>query len=85
MFNNISIEKKIRNDLREADIIPVYKRKSKLSQENYRPISISNKNRRIPLKCMKGACMTKYRNILKLDFSNVSAVFGRVIVHSTVY
>ena len=28
------------NDLKEADVIPVYKKKSKLSKENYRPISI---------------------------------------------
>ena len=31
---------KFPNDLKEADIIPVYKKKFKLSQENYRPISI---------------------------------------------
>ena len=31
---------KFPNDLKEADIIPVYKKKCKLSQENYRPISI---------------------------------------------
>ena len=31
---------------------------------------------------MKGACIIKYRNILKLDFPNFNAVFTRVIVHS---
>ena len=31
---------KFPNDLKEADVIPVYKKKSKLSRENYRPISI---------------------------------------------
>ena len=31
---------KFPNDLKEADVIPVYKKKSKLSKENYRPISI---------------------------------------------
>ena len=31
---------KFPNDLKEADIIPVYKKKSKLSKENYRPSSI---------------------------------------------
>ena len=29
--------------------------------------------------------MTKYRNILKLDFPNFSVVLTRVIVHTTVY
>ena len=31
---------KFPNDLKEADVIPVYKKKSKLYKENYRPISI---------------------------------------------
>ena len=31
---------KFPNDLKEADAIPVYKKKSELSKENYRPISI---------------------------------------------
>ena len=31
---------KFPDDLKEADVIPVYKKKSKLSKENYRPISI---------------------------------------------
>ena len=31
---------KFPNDLKEADIIPVYKKRSKLSKENYRPSSI---------------------------------------------
>ena len=31
---------KFPNDLKEADIIPVYKKKSKLSKGNYRPLSI---------------------------------------------
>ena len=31
---------------------------------------------------MKGACIIKYRNILKLDFPNFNAVFARVTVHS---
>ena len=30
---------KFPDDLKEADVIPVYKKKSKLSKENYRPIS----------------------------------------------
>ena len=31
---------KFPNDLKEPDMIPAYKKKSKLSKENYRPISI---------------------------------------------
>ena len=31
---------KFPNDLKEADVILVYKKKSKLSKENYRPVSI---------------------------------------------
>ena len=31
---------KFHNELKEADIVPVHKKKSKLSKENYRPISI---------------------------------------------
>ena len=31
---------KFPDDLKEADVIPVYKKKSKLSKESYRPISI---------------------------------------------
>ena len=31
---------KFHNELKEADIVTVHKKKSKLSKENYRPISI---------------------------------------------
>ena len=31
---------KFHNELKEADIVPVHKKKSKFSKENYRPISI---------------------------------------------
>ena len=47
---------KFPNDLKEAEMIRVYKKKSKLFKEGYRSMSI------LPniLKCMKGAWMTKY-------------------------
>ena len=65
---------KFLNDLKEVDVTPVYKKKSKLSKENYKPkVSFQ-----ISLKCMKGACMIKCQNTLKLDFPNFSAVFERV-------
>ena len=72
---------KFPNDLKEPDMIPAYKKKSKLSKENYRPISIF----RISLKCMEGTCIIKHQNILKLDFPNFIAVLERVIAHSTFY
>ena len=31
---------KFQNELKEADIVPVHKNKSKLTKENYRPVSI---------------------------------------------
>ena len=80
-INTSASTSKFPNDLKEADVITVYKKKSKLSKENYRPISI------LPTisEVYKGACMIKYQNILKLVFLNFSEVFERVIVHSTVY
>ena len=43
---------KFRNDLKEADIIPVYKKTSKLSKENYRPISILPNISKLYEKCL---------------------------------
>ena len=68
----------------ERSMLPflLYKKKSNLSNENYRQISILPN---ISIKGMKGARMIKYQNILKLDFPHFSEVFTRVIVQSTVY
>ena len=41
---NVSIHSlKFRAELKEADIVTVYKKKSKLSKENYKPINILSK------------------------------------------
>ena len=69
---------KFPNDLKEADIITVHKKKSKLSKANYRPISILLNISKVYERCL-------HDQISKLDFLNFSAVFARFIVHSTVY
>ena len=37
--DDISASRYVLHELKEADIVPVHKKKSKLSKENYRPIS----------------------------------------------
>ena len=39
-INTLIRSSKFHNELKEADIVPVHKKKSKFSTENYRPISI---------------------------------------------
>ena len=39
-INTLIRSSKFHNELKEADIVPVHKKKSKFSKENYRPISI---------------------------------------------
>ena len=39
-INNLICSSKFHNELKEADIVPVHKKKSKCSKENYIPISI---------------------------------------------
>ena len=43
---------KFPNDLKEANVIPVYKKKSKLSKENYRPISILPNFSKVDERCL---------------------------------
>ena len=66
---------------KETEGIPVYKKKSKLSKENYRSISILPKICKVYERCL----MNKYQNILKLNFPNFSEMFEGDIVHSTAY
>lgn len=61
---------KFSNDLKEADIIPVHKKKLKLSKENYSSVSIPPNI---------SVCMVKYQNALEVDFQKTSAVFTRVL------
>ena len=58
--SNASISpSKFPNDLKEADVIPVYKKKSKLSKENYRPISILPNISKVYERCLYDQ-MSKY-------------------------
>ena len=50
---------KFPDDLKEADVIPVYKKKSKLSKENYRPISILPNISKVYERCLYDQ-MSKY-------------------------
>ena len=72
---------KFANDLKEADVIPICKKKSKLSKENYMSISILLNISKVYERCL----YDQISKSLKLDFPSFSAVFERVIVHSTVY
>ena len=67
---------KFHNELKETDIVPVHKKKSKFSKENYRPISI------LP-KISKYAYMTKYQIFSQMFSQSNNAIFARVTVHST--
>ena len=72
---------KFLNYLKEADVIPVYKKKSKLSKENYRAISILPNFSKVYERSLYDQ-ISKY---FEIRFSKFSAVSERVIVHSTVY
>ena len=50
---------KFPDDLKEADVIPVYKKKLKLSKENYRPISIFPNISKVYERCLYDQ-MSKY-------------------------
>ena len=61
---NISIStSKFTDDLKEADIIPVYKKKSKLSKENYRPISILSNISKVYERCLHNQISKYFQTI----------------------
>ena len=62
-------------------IVPVNKRKSKLSKENYRPMIIFPNISRVH----EDVYAIKCEIILKIFFRGIDAVFVRVTVHSTAY
>ena len=62
--------------LKLANVIPVYKKGSKNSKENYMPVSI------LPNKVRKGAFLSQYQIILKISFQNFNVVLGKVSVHN---
>ena len=68
---NISIRSsKFHNELKEADIVTVHKKKAKLSKEK---------------RFMKDAYMIKCQDFLIISFQSISVVFERVTAHNTVF
>ena len=65
---------KFPDDLKEADVIPVYKKKSKLSKENYRPISILPNISKVYERCLYDQ-MSKY---FETRFSKFQCGFRKV-------
>ena len=51
------------NELKEADIVPVHKKKSKLSKENYRPISILPNMSKVYERCLYDQTSEFFDNI----------------------
>ena len=54
---------KFHNELKEADIVPVHKKKSKLSKENYRPISILPNISKVYERCLYDQMTEFFDNI----------------------
>ena len=54
---------KFHNELKEADIVPVHKKKSKLSKENYRPISILPNISKVYERCLHDQMSKFFDNI----------------------
>ena len=54
---------KFPNELKQADIVPAYKKKSKLSKENYRPISILPNVSKIYKRCLYDQIATYFEHI----------------------
>ena len=72
---------KFHNELKEADIVTVHKKKSKLSKENYRPISILPNISKVYERCLHDQMLELFYNI----FSKYQCGFKRVTTHSTVF
>ena len=66
------------NELKEADVVPVHKKKSKSSKENYRPISILPNMSKVYERCRR-------QNFLIISFQSISVVFERVTAHNTAF
>ena len=72
---------KFHNELKEADIVPVHKKKSKLSKENYRPISILPNISKVYERCL----YDQMSEFLIISFQSISVVFKRVTAHNTAF
>ena len=72
---------KFHNEFKEAYIVPVHKKKPKLSKENYRPTSILPN---IP-KVYEGCLYDQIIQFLIISFQSISVVFERVTAHNTAF
>ena len=79
-YINLSIDNSIfPTDLKVVDVTPVFKKKSKTSKDNYRPISIYL----IYLKHMKDVLPTKFKLTLMKYYLNVKVHCAKDSMHST--
>ena len=81
-INTLIRSSKFHNELKEADIVPVHKKKSKFSKENYRPISILPNISKVYERCL----YDQISNFLEDVFSKYQCGFCKgywFTVHST--
>ena len=77
---NFCIENSIfPSDLKVADVTPAFKKKSKTSKDNYRPISILPNISKIYERCLYNQMQTYFDNIL----SNYQCRFRKDLMHNT--
>ena len=62
-INASILSSKFHNELKEADIVPVHKKKSKLSKENYRPISILPNISKVYERCLYDQMSNFFKDI----------------------
>ena len=63
-INASILNPKFHNELKEADIIPAHKKKSKLSKENYRPVSILPNISKVYERCLYDQISDYFEDIL---------------------
>ena len=63
-FNYCIDKSEFPNDLKHADIVPIYKKNSKCEKENYRPVSILSNLSKIYEKLMYNLLYEYFNNIL---------------------
>ena len=71
----------VHNELKETYIVPVHKKKSKLSKENYRLISILPNISKVYERCLHDQMLEYFDNI----FSKYQCGFERVAAHNTAF
>ena len=69
------------DDLKFAEVVPIYKKNNKKDKSNYRPISLlSNIS-----KLYEKACKNNLTNISVIYYQNISVVSGKVMGLRTVF